>query len=102
VGFIGSTSAVRKEILDIPNWDAIVKKYADDLGLPPDALNRDDVIAAVRQQRAQQEQAAAQQQASLAAVQGAKVASQADLGGDSVLSRLMNTAGGGGGGFGRA
>lgn len=100
--FVGSLSAVQKEVLDVVNFDAVVKEYAKMLGVPPDMINTEEVIAQIRQAREQQVQAAQAQQQMAALAQGAKVASQADLGGDNVLSRLLNTTGGGGGPIGAA
>jgi len=102
VSFVGSTSAAKKEVLDIVNFDNVIIEYAKMLGVPPDMINPIEVVMKIRELRAQQEQATAAGQASLAAVQGAKVASQADLGGDNLLNRLLQTAGGGGGPIGQA
>jgi hypothetical protein len=102
LSLVGSTSAVSKDILDIPNFDKIIRRYADDLGISPDDLNPDDLVQKLRAARQQQQAAMQQAQMSLAAVQGAKVMSETDMGGDSALSRLLNTTGGGGGPIGRA
>jgi len=94
--YIGSTSAINKDILDLPNWDKMIKNYAEALGIKADELNPEDVIQAMRQQRAQQAQA---QQAMAAAQQGAeaaKAAAGAQITPDNLLGRLMGATGGGG------
>jgi hypothetical protein len=72
-------------------------EYARMLGIPPNMVNPESVIAQVRAQRQQEAAAAQAMQATQAAAQTAKVASETDVGGDNALSRLLNTAGGGGG-----
>jgi hypothetical protein len=93
LSIIGSTSAINKEILDIPNFDKMMRNYAEMLGLKPDEINAEDVVKMLREARAQQ---TAQAQALAAAQQTAetaKVASQADTSGDNVLTRLMQGTG---------
>jgi len=93
VSFIGSLSAARPEVLDIPNFDKICRNYAEMLGIPPSEVNPQDVVDAIRQARAQEKQAAQQMQAVQQGAEAAKAASQAELGGDSMLSRLMQGTG---------
>jgi hypothetical protein len=105
VSFTGSTSAIQKEVLDIPNWDVLTRRYLEKLGLAPDEINTPEVVAQLRAARAQEAQMAQMaQQAQVAgqAAQAAKVASETDMTGDTALSRLLNTVGGGGGPIGRA
>jgi hypothetical protein len=97
VSFIGSLSAVKPEVLDIPNWDQITRNYFEDLGMGSDEINTEEVVAKARQQRAEAQAAQQQMQQIQQGADAAKVASQADLNGDNVLSRLLNTQGGGGG-----
>lgn len=100
--YVGSVSAVKPEVLDAVNFDKMVDEYRELLGIPADLLNKAEIVQQIRQQRVQQQQAAQQQQAIMTTAEGAKVASETDLSGDSALSRLLNTAGGGGGALGRA
>jgi hypothetical protein len=95
VSFVGSLAAVKKEVLDNLNMDQIIRRYCGALGLSPSDLNPKEVVEAMRQQRLSSEQNTAAMEQSLAAVQGAKVASQTDMSGDTALSRLVNTVGGG-------
>jgi hypothetical protein len=98
--FIGSLSAVRPDILDLPNFDKIVTDYAEMLGVSVDEMNTAEVVQQIRAQRQQQQQQQQQMAALQQGADAAKVASQADLNGDNVLSRLLNTTGGGGGAIG--
>jgi len=102
ISFVGSTSAINKGVLDVPNFDKILRKYAEMLGMEPDDLNPEEVVAALRKQAAAQAQMQQAAQASTVMAQNAKVASETDMSGDSALSRLMNTVGGGGGPLARA
>jgi hypothetical protein len=87
--FVGSLSAVNKDVLDILNFDKIVIEYAKMLGVPPDMINPQKVIAQIRAQRQQaQAQQAAMQQATQGA-QAAKAASEAELDKGSLLDRMM-------------
>jgi hypothetical protein len=94
---VGSVSAVKKEILDIPNFDRLVRRYAENLGLAPDEVNPEEVVKQWRSQRAQEDQAAKMLEAEGVAAQNAKVMSETDMSSDSALSRLLSTVGGGGG-----
>ncbi len=97
VSFIGSTSAVSKEILDIANFDKIGRRYAENLGMAPDEVRSEEEVNELRAQRRQAEQAAQQAESMAAGAQAAEAASRADLSGDNALSRLLNSVGGGGG-----
>jgi hypothetical protein len=91
--FTGSLSAVNKDILDLINFDQMIREYAEMLGIPIDLLNKDEVV---QQLRAQRQQALAQQQQLEQAQQGAeaaKAAAGAQVTPDNLLGRLM---GGGG------
>lgn len=78
------------EISDKVNSDKMLDRYADDVGVPPDVLNDDSVVAQKRAARAKAAQAQQQGQAMLAATEGAKNLGQADAGEDSgsLLSKL--------------
>jgi len=87
--FVGSLSAAVPAVLDLPNWDKIVKNYAEMLGVSPDEINTEEVIQAIRQAAQQAKQAATMGQSMATGAEAAKAASQAQLGSDSVLSRLL-------------
>jgi hypothetical protein len=95
VSFVGSVSAVKPDALDLLNYDAIITEYARMLGVPPDSLNKAEIVAQVRQAKAAQMQQAQQMAMQTQGAEQAKVASETDLTGDTALSRLINTVGGG-------
>jgi hypothetical protein len=93
--FTGSTSAVQPTVLDLLNWDRVMRNYYEKLGLEPEEINTEEVVAQMRQARQQQQEQAQAMQAVQVGADAAKVTSQADLSGDSVLSRLLGAVGGG-------
>lgn len=77
----GNLAAVKPEVLDVVDFDAALDEYATLLGAAPRIIRSPDELAIYRQKKqelAQQEQA---MQAAPAAVQGAKVLSQTEMGG---------------------
>ncbi len=89
LSLVGSVSAIRKDVIDLPVFDKILRNYAEMVGMAPEEINPEDVVAALRQGRAQQEQMATSLNAAQGAAQAAKVASEADTSGDNILSRLL-------------
>lgn len=97
-GFVGNLAAVDAKILDNLDRDAVVRNYAEMLGVDPTNLTDAEKLAAIRSEKAQAEQAQAMGAAAQPLKQGAdaaKVMSETDLRGDSVLSRLMGAQGSG-------
>jgi hypothetical protein len=92
-GFVGGLSQQHPEVLDKLDWDRLIDDYAGMLGVNPDEVKSEEVVASVRAARAKQQQAAAQGQAMLAATQGARNLGQADMSGDSALARLAGNLG---------
>ena len=92
--FVGNLAAVQPTVLDKVNVDAAVEAYAEMLGTPARILVDDEEVKAKR--GAREEAARAQQAAeSVSTVaQGAKTLSEADMGGDSALARLVGSLGG--------
>lgn len=91
--FVGNLSGAKPELLDIPNWDAVVENYADMLGIPATNINPKKVVAQIRQRRQQQEQAAAGAEAAPGLAQSAKLLSETPVGG--AASALDVVLGGG-------
>lgn len=91
-GFVGNVAQLRPEILDKLNPDKMADKMAEDLGVPPDVVNADDEVAAIRQQRAEAEQGAALQAQAAAAVDGAKVLSETPTTGETLLTDILGAA----------
>ena len=95
MSFAGNLSAVKPEVMDKVDADATLDVYADMLGTPSRLLLSPDDVEAKRAARAE---AAAQQQAAEQAAQvaqGAKTLSEADMSGDTALTRLLGNLGGG-------
>jgi hypothetical protein len=93
VGFIGNIAALFPEAKDKLNVDEAIDQYTDMLGTPPKIIRSDDMAGKIRAERAQQQAAMIQAQNAAAAVQGAKVLSETDTGGNNALTALL---GGGG------
>lgn len=62
VGFIGNIAAVAPQVLNIPNWEELIRNYGRDLGVRAKDMNPPEVS----------EQATAQQQANAEVTQGAE------------------------------
>ena len=87
--FVGSVAGAFPGVLHRVNADKAVSRYADMVGVPSDVLFDDEqvqqaVAAEAQQQKAQQMMQMAQQGA-----EAAKNAGSADLGGNNVLSQLV-------------
>lgn len=92
LSLVGNLKAVAPDALDKVDTDQAVDEYASAVAVPPSIVRSDDEVQEIRKGRAAQAQAA-QQQAELAAqVEGAKVLSETDTGGDNALTRLLGNA----------
>jgi hypothetical protein len=90
VQFAGNLVAVDPTVLDNYDLDRTVHVYNDLLGADPRILREDTKRDAVREARAKQQQMAQIQQETTAAVQGANVLSQTDVGGgQNALQRML-------------
>lgn len=89
---VGSVASVKPEVLDKLDADAAVDAYADMLGVDPQLIVPDDVVAQVRAQRAQAQQAAQAAAAAPAAAATAKSLSQTntDPGDPNALNDVIN------------
>ena len=88
--FSGSLSAIKPEILDLINFDKMIREYAESLGVPIELLNTDKIVAEMRAARqAQQAQQTQMDQMSQGA-EAAKAAAGAQVTPDNLLGRLMN------------
>jgi hypothetical protein len=88
--FVGNIAGAVPTALDNVDWDEMIDEYADMLGVSPKIVVPLAKVVQLRAQRAKQQ---AQQQAmqnSMAAVQGAQVLSNTDVGGgQNALSKLV-------------
>ena len=55
VQFVGNLAGVRPEVLDIPDWDELVRDYGDALAVPSKNINDRDETAALREARQQKD-----------------------------------------------
>ncbi len=91
-GFVGNMGAVYPEVYDKVDADQMVDEYGDALGISPRIIRSDEKVAEIRAAKAEAQRS--QQKAEMIA-QGASAAkdlSQANLEGDSALTRLLDTA----------
>jgi hypothetical protein len=95
VSFVGNIAGVHQDSLDTVDFDKTIEEYAKMVGVPPECMQDPEIVKAMREAKNQQAQAQAQGQASLAAIQGAKLASETDMNGDTALNRLLGAGGGG-------
>ncbi len=80
------------DILDKLDFDQFADEQGRLLGVPAAVIRSDDAVEALRQGRAQQERQKAQMAMAQQAAETAKTASEASLEGESVLSRVGETA----------
>lgn len=57
IGMVGNLAQIRPDVLDIPDWDTLVKDTGSKLGVPAKYVNSTGEIEATRKQRQQEEQA---------------------------------------------
>ena len=79
--FGGQIAALRPEAADRLDPDGTMEAYADMTGIPSGVMVDRKQATAIRRQRAQAEASQASMQQALALVQGARVASEIDVGG---------------------
>jgi hypothetical protein len=90
VGLIGNLAAVVPQVLNVPDWDALVRDYGKQLGVPAKlALSPEQSKALTEAQHSQMQQQAQMQQGT-ALVQGAKTLSETEVGGGAnALQRIL-------------
>jgi len=95
-GFVGNMAATKPEVLDKFDADQSVDEYAEMIGVPPKVVVSDDVVEEIRQERAaqmQQQQMMEQMnqgvQTANAGAQAAKVMSETDTDGESLLNNII-------------
>ena len=94
VGFVGNLAAVNPDVLDKVDFDRGVEIYADNMGVDPSLMRRNEDVQAIREARAQAQAQAAQQEKQLADAQAAKLMSEAKTGQGSVLDVALGGLGG--------
>ena len=95
-GFVGNMAAAKPEVLDKFDADQSVDEYAEMIGVPPRIVVPDDVVQQIREERAREaqihhamEQANQVAQTANVGAQAAKVMSDTDTGGDSLLNNIV-------------
>ena len=91
-GFIGNLAGVFPDAVDKLDVDEMIDDYAARAGVPAKLIRTTEMVKAIRDARAQQQQATAAAEAMPAVQQGADAArllSETDIGGASLLDRLM-------------
>lgn len=91
--FTGSLSAVKQEILDLIDFDKMVRSYAESLGVPVEILNKDKIVQQMRAARAEQQAQAQQMEQVQQGAEAAKAAAGAQVTPDNLLGRLMGGVG---------
>jgi len=90
LGLVGNLAAVNPAVLDLPNFDELVRNYASDIGVEARNMNTREQVAMQRQAKAQQEQMAQLAEVAPAIADGAKTLSDTDVGGGSnALQQLL-------------
>lgn len=92
---LGNIAAVKPDVIDIPNWDRMMTRYAMVLGNDPNDINTVDELAAIRQIRAKQQQQQEALTAAPIAADAAKNLSETDVGGGQNALQAMLYGGGG-------
>lgn len=93
--FAGNLAGVKPEVLDVLNFDEMVREYSDLTGNPERMLVSEEEVALIRQERARQAQAQAQGDAMLQAAKGAELLSNTNMGENNALNALVGGQQGG-------
>lgn len=90
--FIGNLAGVFPEAIDKLDTDEMIDEYADRAGAPPKLIRTAEQVAKIRQQRAQQQNMAKMAEMAPALQQGAdgaRLLSETDVNGQSMLDTLL-------------
>jgi len=90
LAFTGNLAQSFPQAADKLNVDQTIDEYFDAIGVPPTMINSDEQVAAIRQARADAQAQAAQQQQIQQVVEGAKLLSETDTGGNNALTTLQS------------
>lgn len=87
---VGNLAAINPEILDVPNFEELLRDYADKLQVPAKGINPREVVAGLRQQREAQLEAQQAAQVGSELTDAAKNLSETDVGGgQNALSAML-------------
>jgi hypothetical protein len=93
--FAGSLSAVNKDILDLIDFDKMIREYAEMLGVPAGMMKDEKVVQQLREQRAKAQQQQAMMEQAQQGAATAKDLSGASVEPNNMLGKLLNSGGGG-------
>ena len=90
LGLIGNLAAVHPEVLQIPNFDSLIRNYGLAIGVEGRDMNSQEVVDAQRQAKEQAAQTQQLTEQAPALAQGAKTLSETDVGGGgNALQQLL-------------
>lgn len=93
LGTVGNVYAVDQSVIDNIDLDEAVRSLGDMYGVMPRIIRTKDQVAKIRAQRASAQADQQKMQAMMGAAQSAQVLSQAKMGDDNALTRMVNNAG---------
>lgn len=90
IGFAGTVANIKQDpsSLDLLDTDNALREYFKVTAVPPALIRSDDAVQAIREQRAQAQQQAQMEQQLGTAIEGVKVLSQTDTGGNNALTQM--------------
>jgi hypothetical protein len=91
MGFAGNMVAVFPEITDNIDSDEALRQYSDILGVSPDIMRDEEVVAEMRQAREQEQQQMQAMEQATPLAQNAKVLSETDTQNPNALTDLLGT-----------
>jgi hypothetical protein len=90
IGNLAGIPQVAETVLAVPNWDEVIRSYGLDIGVQAKLMNPREDVQEKTEETETANAAAEAGQASLAAVQGAKLLSETDVGGGAnALQQLL-------------
>lgn len=95
LGLAGSIFEFRPDAFDKLDTDQMIDEFATSVGVNPNLVRTDEVVAKIRAERAKELEQQKQLAQGQAAVEGAKTLSETDTEGDNALTRIMESMGAG-------
>jgi hypothetical protein len=93
LALVGSIVGEDKDVLDLVDFDTVVRDYSEKLGNPPKYLRDPDVVSQMRAEKAKVMQEQQQQQQAMMQMQGAKTLADIDTTKPSALTQLLGPTG---------
>lgn len=89
LGFIQAVSAIKPEVLDVYDFDSMVREYGEKVGLSPEQIRTEQEVGEIRQGRAEMMAEAQEAQQDMVDAETAKVMSETDTQGSNALTDLI-------------